>query len=297
MLETCRDTILLNGFQQEISPDRSSSTETQQNITFADVNEKPGAETPGLNAKEDEVNISTLADLPFSRNAKELLLGEAAMPYNTDDLNFIYATVPHQLIRRFKGKRHRDTLALIVFAFSKCQRRPHSARTDDGRIIALAPYEFIFGRYSWAKELEMEPSKVHRIMDQISDQQFVRKVTSKSTSKYTIYSWSTKRFCKNGDQQSDQQSDQQTDHKEEYRESESCLVLSSEERDVYEKLIKESNLNADQARRLATTYSAEEIKVAFRQKNHQKKKVFHLGNWLEETLFAIRSKLNGTSKS
>lgn len=210
MLETCRDTILLNGFQQEISPDRSSSTETQESITFAAVNKKPGVSAPGLNAKDGEVNIPTLADLPFSRNAKELLLGEAAMPYNTDDLNFSFAAVPHQLISRFIGNKHRDILALIVFAFSKCQRRPHLAETEDGKMISLDPYEFIFGRYSWAEELEIHPSRIRRIIGQLIGQQFVTKVASKSTSKYTVYRWSTKRFCKNSGQQSDQHFGQQT---------------------------------------------------------------------------------------
>jgi hypothetical protein len=54
--------------------------------------------------------------------------------------------------------------------------------------------EFSFGRAQCAKETGISEQRIRTIINQLSNQQLIQKVTSKSTSKFTIYKWLWEHF-------------------------------------------------------------------------------------------------------
>jgi len=78
-------------------------------------------------------------------------------------------------------------------------------------ILELAPYEFMFGRDMCSQETGLSHRTIRTSIKQLIGLIFIKKVTSKSTSTFTVFTLVTSTFNKNSDQHFDQQSDQHPD--------------------------------------------------------------------------------------
>jgi hypothetical protein len=95
----------------------------------------------------------------------------------------------------------------ILWAFRRCS----SVRQEkyfDHKLVVLEPFEFIFGRRICSEETGLTEQEIRTIINQLKTTQIgeiLKKSTSKSTSKFSVYKWSTELFSENINQQINQQ--------------------------------------------------------------------------------------------
>lgn len=78
----------------------------------------------------------------------------------------------------------------------------------NGRNIPLEPFEFIFGRETSAEKAGISPMNARTRANQLKSMGYIEKVTSKSTSTFTVYRLMTESFEQNGNQHSNQVTNQ-----------------------------------------------------------------------------------------
>lgn len=74
------------------------------------------------------------------------------------------------------------------------------------RRTSFANGEFIFGRQQCSQETGVSEQRLRTIVNQLTNQQLILKVTSKSTNKYTIYKWLWEHFSHFANQQCNRKS-------------------------------------------------------------------------------------------
>jgi hypothetical protein len=97
--------------------------------------------------------------------------------------------------------------AFLMFCFSRCNTEKHLLYHIQ-KAIELEPFEFIFGRRICSLETGLTENEVRSCIHQLNDTpigQILKKTTSKTTNKFTVYKWSTEVFCKSDPQQKHQQ--------------------------------------------------------------------------------------------
>lgn len=122
--------------------------------------------------------------------------------------------------------------AFITWCFSRCNTRKHMIYHIQ-KAIELEPFEFIFGRRVCSEETGLTEREIRTLIGQLNSTpngEILKKSTSKSTNKYTVYKWVLTHFIKIIDQQIDQQTTSRRpadDHKLEDKQEKkdlSCFV-------------------------------------------------------------------------
>lgn len=102
---------------------------------------------------------------------------------------FLFVPIPHFF---FEAGIFDDPcfFQFLCYAMESTYRQEHpQSFCFNGQTIILERGEFIFGRSHWSKKLQMTEAKVRRCLDQLTNQQIAGRVSSKTTSKMTVYKW------------------------------------------------------------------------------------------------------------
>lgn len=123
------------------------------------------------------------------------------------EIPYIFDLPPPRYFRDNDWFTNRKMMIFIHWAFSRCsleKRIVYHVHTS----VELEPFEFIFGRTTCSLETGLTENEVRSCIHQLNDTPFgkmLKKTTSKSTNKFTVYKWSIELFYKNNNQQNHQQ--------------------------------------------------------------------------------------------
>ena len=101
------------------------------------------------------------------------------------------------------SKMYFKNLAFLTWAFSRCNRHPHTIVLES-KEITLQPFEFVCGREKSSIECGLTPGQFRN--QQISYQKagLLKKTTNSLTNHYSCYIWLTGQFTKDNNQQNNQ---------------------------------------------------------------------------------------------
>ncbi len=97
-----------------------------------------------------------------------------------------------------------NCMAYICWAFSRCSSTSRKTYFNHKQ-IELGPFEYISGRDACSREIGISPQNIRTVQNQLTKGGLLEKLTTKSTSKFTVYRWVTERFSENINQQINQQ--------------------------------------------------------------------------------------------
>lgn len=103
-----------------------------------------------------------------------------------------------------QNKLYEKSLAFITWCFSRCSSEKNIVY-HDCKEIELEPFEFIFGRRICSEETGLTDREIRVQQKNLINSGFLKKASSKTTNKYSVYKWVTNRFLKIEVQQNDQQ--------------------------------------------------------------------------------------------
>ncbi len=125
---------------------------------------------------------------------------------------FHFVAIPEYFYRsgwipRDDDKKYSKMMKFLHWSFGKCspyeKRIPH-----DGKMITLAPYEFIFGRSASSKESGLTEDELRHQLKLHLDANFIEKTPSSAPGRFTVYRWATENFSENNPQLNPQPSPQ-----------------------------------------------------------------------------------------
>lgn len=104
----------------------------------------------------------------------------------------------------------------IRWMFKRLSPYPQKIRMK-GKVVDLAPFEFIYGREACAEQAGISLKNAQTRTGQLAGQHFIEKVVSKSVSTFSVYRLVTTSFTQIGGQQVGQPTGQQSGHNQELR--------------------------------------------------------------------------------
>jgi hypothetical protein len=116
---------------------------------------------------------------------------------------YFFDMPPPKYFRENGWFKNINMMIFIHWAFARCSQNKRQIYHIN-QIVDLDPYEFIFGRSTCSLETGLTENEVRGCTHQLThhrNYEILKKVTGKSTSKFTVYKWSTELFCKNNHQQ------------------------------------------------------------------------------------------------
>ena len=124
-------------------------------------------------------------------------------------LNFPFIPIPRYFLEHdwFKPRKdggHLKCLMFVWWCFGRCSSQKRTI-FHDHKEIELEPFEFIFGRSVCSEQTGLTDREIRVQQFHLLEAKKLEKVTSKTTSKFSVYRWLTESFSENNDQQNDQQ--------------------------------------------------------------------------------------------
>jgi hypothetical protein len=122
-----------------------------------------------------------------------------------------------------------NTFRFVAWTFNRvafCQKR----YLIDQQYVILERGEFVFGRKSCSREIEISEQSLRTIINHLTNQQLLIKITNKSTNKFSVYRWLWETFSGKTNHQINQQvtsSQPATNHKQEYKNKEKSKLAAA----------------------------------------------------------------------
>jgi len=85
-------------------------------------------------------------------------------------------------------------MKFLIWAFARCSNETKRVPMKNARFIQLEPFEFIFGRKSCSIDTGLSEQTLRTIINHLINHQIILNITTKSTTKYTVYKWLTENF-------------------------------------------------------------------------------------------------------
>lgn len=127
------------------------------------------------------------------------------------EIPYLFDLPPPRYFRENGWFSNPNMVIFIYWAFARCSLEKRTVYHIQ-KAIELEPFEFIFGRRICSEETGLSEREIRTCLEQLCDQQkshtfisILKKTTSKTTNKFTVYKWSTELFSKVKNQQIDQQ--------------------------------------------------------------------------------------------
>lgn len=148
------------------------------------------------------------------------------------DIPFTFTAIPNFLIDSGWTDDPKNW-KLIRTLFRRCRKDGH-VEFVEGRQVFLEPFEFIYGREKTSLACGLTENETRKRIGKIVTIGLAVKITSKSTSNYTVYRWVTEAFDEKWHQQNHQQKNQQK-HQQKAGKSTSSRTTNKKEKEEIEK--------------------------------------------------------------
>ena len=118
-------------------------------------------------------------------------------------LTFTFTPIPTYFRDHGWFKNH-NMVIYVNWAFSRCSstsRKEYFLQKE----VELGPFEYISGRDACSEEIGLSPQNIRTVQNRLTEGGLLKKLTSKSTNKFTVYRWMTEAFSILLNQQNNQQ--------------------------------------------------------------------------------------------
>lgn len=123
------------------------------------------------------------------------------------EIPYLFDLPPPKYFRENGWYTNSNMSVFIHWAFARCSLDKRIVFHIQ-KAIELEPFEFIFGRRICSEETGLSEREIRTCIDQLNATpigEILKKSTSKTTNKFTVYRWVTSHFSKNINQLNDQQ--------------------------------------------------------------------------------------------
>jgi hypothetical protein len=116
---------------------------------------------------------------------------------------YTFTAIP-KFFRQSGMFKNAKNVAFVMWCFERCSPDNSSIFFND-RMVELDPYEFIFGRTTCSEETGLTENEIRTQLKRWENCDLLKKTTSKTTNRFSVYKWSVSLFLNDDHQLNHQQ--------------------------------------------------------------------------------------------